>query len=158
MQVRARFVSDHERLEELFKDVLAAFAADDREKSAAAWAEFDSRLLRHMAAEERYLLPKLSRTAPREVRAILEEHGHLRRRLVELGIGVDLHVVRADVARAFIDELRAHASHEDKVLYRLADTELGESDRKSLLRAIVEATVVRVHALTEPRPESGLTK
>jgi hypothetical protein len=57
--------------------------------------------------------------------------------LIELGAGVDLHAIRLDTARAFIDELRAHAKHEDRVLYSWADERVREEDGRSLLALLV---------------------
>jgi hemerythrin superfamily protein len=140
-RIRERFLADHVQLEELLEEVLRAFEADDRERIASLWNQFDARLLAHLAAEEKYMIPPLLRVDPPGARAILEEHEHIRARLTELGAGVDLHIVRLGTARAFIDELRAHANHEDKVLYQWADAHLGESDRATLLRALVDSVV-----------------
>lgn len=94
------------------------------------------------------MIPALLQVNEREARAISAEHRHIRARLTELGAGVDLHIVRLKTVRAFIDELRAHANHEDKMLYQWADEHLGESDRAILLRALVDAVVTRLHANT----------
>jgi hemerythrin superfamily protein len=139
-------LEDHRRLELLFEELLSAFEENDREGVATTWSEFDRRLLAHMNAEERYLIPSLFRVDPRAARTILEEHRHLRARLTELGAGVDLHVVRLEAARGFVDELRAHARNEDRLLYRWADEHVAEADRKSLLKELFGAVSERVRA------------
>jgi hemerythrin superfamily protein len=144
--IRERFLADHVELEELLTGVLRAFEADDRERIATLWNQFDTRLLAHLKTEEKYLIPALMRLNERAARAILEEHRHFRARLTELGAGVDLHIVRLKTARAFIDELRAHANHEDKMLYQWADEHLPEADRTTLLRALVDSVVARLHS------------
>jgi hypothetical protein len=122
--IRDRFLEDHSELEDLFAGLLDAFEANDREGIAQLWNEFDNRLARHLETEERFMIPPLFAFRPRDARAILEEHRHIRSRLVELGCGVDLHTVRVETARGFIEELRAHARHEEDVLYRWADEHL----------------------------------
>jgi hemerythrin-like domain-containing protein len=134
--IRDRFLDDHGQLEALFGRLLDAFGANDREGVARLWAEFDERLSKHLAAEEQFLIPQLAPSRPREARAVLEEHRHIRSRLVELGFGVDLHIVKYETARGFIDELRAHARHEDDVLYRWADEHLAASEQSTLLEAL----------------------
>jgi hypothetical protein len=119
-----RFLDDHAELEDLFGALLDAFAASDREGVARLWAGFDERLARHLDAEERFMIPQLFASRPRDARAILEEHRHIRARLVELGCSVDLHTIRLETVRGFVHELRAHARHEEDALYRWADQHL----------------------------------
>ena len=111
---------DHERLERLFVDLLAAFNADARDDTARLWSEFDTGLCWHMALEERSLLPAFRETESEEANALLLEHEQIRSRLSELGIGLDLHLTRADVMAVFLHLLRTHARREDALLYRWA--------------------------------------
>jgi hemerythrin superfamily protein len=147
-QVRDRLLADHRRLENLFDQLIAAFEANDREAVSSLWTQFDTQLLAHMSVEERYLIPSLLKADDRGARSILKEHEHIRARLTELGAGVDLHIVRVDSARAFVEELRAHARREDELLYKWADEHVAESARRLLLGALIDATVARVHAHT----------
>lgn len=135
--IRERFLSDHREIEKLLERVLAICEDGDREDVAAVWTEFDARLLAHMEAEERHLMPLLQRTNQRAFRVIMEEHKHFRARLTELCTKVDLHTLRLHEVRAFIDALRAHSAHEDKTLYTLADRELQGAERESSLRALL---------------------
>jgi hemerythrin superfamily protein len=146
--IRDHFLADHRRLETLVEEVLAAFEANDRQEVARLWTEFELGLLAHLEAEEVHLIPGLLRVCERDARVIVQEHRHIRTRLTELGVTVDLHTIRLDSARDFIDELRAHSKNEDRLLYRWGDAHLDESERKSLfaalaagLRARVESTV-----------------
>lgn len=148
-QVRDRLMQDHARLERILDQVLAAFEANDQEGVAASWAKFDTELLAHLDAEERFLIPSLFRANPRAAQTILEEHRHIRTRLTELGAGVDLHIVRLTTARAFIEELRAHARNEDRLLYKWADEHVEEADRGLLLHALAKATALEA-ALADP--------
>ena len=131
--LRDLFSADHEELEDLFGALLDAFEANDRQGVALLWTEFDVRLTQHLAAEERFVLPQLFVSCPRDARTIMEEHRHIRSRLSELRFGVDLHTVRLETARGFVDELRAHARHEDGVLYRWAEEHLAAIDRTAVL-------------------------
>jgi hemerythrin-like domain-containing protein len=131
--IRERFLDDHAELEDLFTGLLDAFEANDREGVAQLWNEFESRLAKHLDTEDRFMIPPLFASRPRDARAIVEEHRHIRSRLVELGCGIDLHTVRLDAARGFIDELRAHAHHEEDVLYRWADEHLPAAEQTDLV-------------------------
>ena len=134
--IRDRFLADHRRLEKLLEQLLAAFEANDREDVASLWTTFESGLLAHMEAEEEHLIPALLRLREREARALVHEHRHIRTRLAELGVGIDLHIVRLASARNFIDELRAHAQGEDRLLYQWGDAHLDEAQRQSVLAAL----------------------
>ena len=75
----------------------------------------------------------------RTAMALLQEHKHLRQRLDELSVGVELHVVRAEQARAFASELQAHARHEDRVLYSLADEIEYDADATRIIAEFVSS-------------------
>lgn len=138
--VRQHLRQDHERLEWLLAAVQVAFEGDETESVASTWARFATELIAHIEAEERFLIPTLFRTNQREARALLEEHRYIRARLTELGAEVDLHIVRAHAVRAFIEELRAHARHEDSALYRWADECLEDADRQPLADFLAGST------------------
>lgn len=133
------FLGDHRRLELIFEQVLAAIAEDDREALALAWLDFEVGLLTHLKAEERYLIPSLLNSSPRDAQAIVTEHQHIRTRLADLGAAVDLHTLRLEAAKGFIDELRAHARREDALLYRWADESLAAGERTSLFAALSQS-------------------
>lgn len=143
-RIREKLIADHRRLDQLLEKMVAAIASNDRETIADVFTEFDCRLRTHLEAEERHLIPALLRSDPRAARTIMAEHGHIRSRLLELGSAIDLHTVRLSSATAFASELRAHASHEDNLLYRWADEHLGEADRRSLLHDLVDGVMSRV--------------
>ena len=128
-------IESHEHLNTLFSqllDALAANAPDARE----LWTKLDHELLAHMEAEERFVLPAFARIDREEALALLREHGRIREQLLELGVAVDLHCIRLEQSRAFIETLRAHAGREDNLLYRWADTRLdarlGEATRRHI--------------------------
>lgn len=119
--VRSAFVGDHARMDGRLEAMLAAFDSGDRALALEVWTAFEVQLRNHLTLEERVLMPFVLKRNYRTAMALLQEHKHLRQRLDELSVGVELHVVRADQARAFASELQAHARHEDRVLYSLAD-------------------------------------
>jgi hypothetical protein len=49
---------------------------------------------------------------------------------------VDLHLVRLEAARHFVDELRAHARNEDRLLYRWADDQLDDDAQLATIGAL----------------------
>jgi hemerythrin-like domain-containing protein len=138
---------DHERLEELMNEVLDSFEENDWPTVADAWTRFDADLRAHLDAEERYLVPSLLRADEPVARGILEDHRQFRRRLLELGAGIDLHIVRLGAAKEFVDALRAHAQREDEKLYRFADEHVDEFERRSLLAALFGTVKRRLSAL-----------
>jgi len=136
--LRTLLVRDHERLEALFAQLLDGFREGDRDELRELWTRFDAGLLAHLAAEERYLMPLFERVQPGEAAALLAEHATFRRTLEELGVGVDLHTVKLNVAQAFVDLLRAHAQREDRLLYRWAEREVGEPGQEAMARELTE--------------------
>jgi hemerythrin-like domain-containing protein len=134
--LRGQLIRDHERLVKLFEELRAAFDADAREDAARLWADLDRGLSTHMDFEERHLLPAFRAVDSSEVESLLREHDLIRRRLTELGIGVDLHAVRAEIVADFIALLRAHAQREDDLLYRWAERELPPSAQSAFRPAI----------------------
>ena len=136
--LRGELSRDHNRLDQLFGDLRAAFDADAREDAARLWGELDRGLSAHMEFEERHVLPAFRAVDSVEVDGLLREHDLIRRRLTELGVGVDLHVVRAEIVADFIALLRAHAQREDALLYRWAERELPASTQAKF-RAAAEA-------------------
>jgi hypothetical protein len=118
--IGALLADEHRRLEALFEALVAAFAADARDDICRLWTDLDRTLTAHMALEERLILPEFAKVSPEEAFALLAEHGELRRTLLELGVCVDLHSLRADLAGRFVGRLREHARREDNLLYRWA--------------------------------------
>ena len=153
-RIRESLMADHRRLDELLERMLAAISSDDRQDIADTFTELDCRLRTHLEAEERHLVPGLLRVDPRSGRAIMAEHKHIRTRLLELGAAIDLHTIRLSQASAFAGELKAHANHEDSVLYRWADENLGESERASLLSALVDRVMSSIRAGSRPSVRS----
>ena len=133
--LRGELSRDHERLDQLFSDLRAAFDADAREDAARLWGELDRGLSAHLEFEERHVLPAFRAVDSAEGDRLLREHDLIRHRLTELGVAVDLHTVRAEIVADFIALLRAHAHGEDDLLYRWAERELPASTQEKFLPA-----------------------
>jgi hypothetical protein len=111
-------IASHVAIENLFRDVLAAIESGEAERVVPLWKEFERTISAHLEYEERNMLVDLLVARPREGRVILEEHRHLRARLAELRDALPNIPIAS--ARTFLNEFRAHESHEERVLYRWA--------------------------------------
>jgi hemerythrin-like domain-containing protein len=129
--LRDAMLHDHRRIERLFQSLLRAFQ-DDADEAATLWTQLDAALERHFQMEERELFPELARTHPAATQALVAEHAEMRRELLVLGVGVDLHMTRFDMVQQLVRKLQAHAVREDDVLYRWADEHLTEHKRVTL--------------------------
>ena len=117
-------VRSHQHLRDQVTRLLAALQADARADATALWNEFEHKLLDHMEAEERFVLPAFAHVDYGEAAAVLRDHGLIRESLLELGIAVDLHYIRFERSQSFIDLLFRHAEREESLLYRWADDRL----------------------------------
>ncbi|HKU39447.1 MAG TPA: hemerythrin domain-containing protein [Polyangiales bacterium] len=141
-------MEEHAHLETIFNDLIAAANADARTESALLWTEFDSKLRAHMELEEQLILPAFAREHATEAAAILAEHEQIRSQLVNLGVGVDLHLVRADVIERFIALLRGHAAREDALLYAWTQAHLPAPD-------VLERLLERLHRMPKARSDAA---
>lgn len=117
----------HARLDRLFEQLLDAYRGGDWADVRVVWTRFDHELTTHMALEEAHLLPLLAKVSSGEAAALRSEHGAMRALVAALGVGVDLHMVRDEVAADLVARLREHAAREDHLAYRIADRELGRA-------------------------------
>lgn len=118
--IAARLTKDHEELDALLHSLAQDAKAPFSDALQATWGAFENKLIRHMEAEERFLLPLLEVTDAAEVARIRREHARIRDSLTELGLAVELHTVREANVSELISVLEAHAKHENDALYRLA--------------------------------------
>lgn len=127
--IRQRLLADHEQLEELLGELIAAFETGDREIARDTYRRFEPRLSEHFGVEEQLLFPELAARDPSEVEELRAEHQAIRKRLDELGIGVDLHLTRLPAIRELVADLHRHAAREDGLLYRWADQAFSDPAR-----------------------------
>ena len=122
--LHAFMMHSHERLRDQFTRLLAAMQANARTDVITLWNELEHKLLDHMEAEERFVLPTFAHVDQSEATALLRDHGLIRENLLDLGIAVDLHNIRFERSQDFIDLLLRHAEREERLLYRWADDRL----------------------------------
>ena len=120
-------VRSHEQLRDQVARLLAAMQANARADVTTLWNELEHKLLLHMEAEERFVLPAFAHVDYGEAVALLRDHGLIRENLLELGIAVDLHYVRYERSQEFIALLLRHAEREERLLYRWGDDRLSPS-------------------------------
>lgn len=118
--IRAKLAKDHEELDALLRRLAEDIESPSKGELQATWAAFETRLIRHLEAEERFLLPLLEASNPAEVARTRAEHALIRDAIAELGIAVELHSAREPNITELIGFLRQHAKHEDEALYQLA--------------------------------------
>lgn len=141
--LRALLTREHRELDQLFEALLEALQADARQDALRLWTAFDDGLCRHMALEEKELLPRLQEENPREVEALLAEHAQIRTKLIDLGVGVDLHEMHVQTVSDFIEELRRHAKREDALAYRWAEKNLPAAARDAMREGVAAARLQR---------------
>jgi hemerythrin superfamily protein len=144
--LRDHLLADHRLVEQALEQLVAAFEADDRERMRELWTTFEAQLLAHLETEERFVMPGFLAKNARGARAIAEEHKHIRRRMTEIGTAVELHVVRLETLRAFIEELRAHARTEENLLYQWVDENMSEPEKTSILHELARMVEAKLKA------------
>jgi hemerythrin-like domain-containing protein len=132
--IAARLTQDHEQLEALMRRLAEDAEAPVSAVLANTWTTLETKLVRHMEAEERFLLPLIEASNPHEVKRIQLEHARIRDLLSELGLAVELHTIRRPHVDELLETLRAHAKHEDEALYCLA----GEKASRAVEHSIAE--------------------
>lgn len=125
-----RLIADHERLEELFEELLANVHCGDCAVMTETWATFEHALLGHLGFEERLLLPDFAVGHPTAARAIVAEHAMIREEIDLLWVELQLHVLREARVQAFVELLREHAARETTTLYPWASERHAGQDRQ----------------------------
>lgn len=151
-RIQEELRADHARLERLVTELVDTVEGADEPTIQQMWSRFESGLLAHFDAEERYILPLLERDHAAEVRGIRDEHDRIRRLMAELGVRADLHTLRKDVVDELIAALRAHAEREDRTLYPLADAAADVGTRERLFDALRRETRRRLEGLSGRAP------
>lgn len=137
-RLRAVMCADHERLERMFRGVVAIMHIGHRDEVRAAWLALEAGLIHHLDVEERYILPAFSERFPQEAAHICAEHDEIRKSLVQLGIALDLHELREEAASQFITKLRKHAAREDMFFYVWAEAHLPEEAKRTFVHRFRE--------------------
>jgi Hemerythrin HHE cation binding domain len=160
MNVRTKLVHDHETLDALLVQLAEEAQDSDRPALQTTWNELESRLIAHINAEERFLLPLIEGDHPGEVAQTLREHCEIRDLIAELGLAIELHTAREPDIRRLVDLLRAHAKHEEAALYILAGDKASttvEHSISSTLKAAVRS-VLRTTSHETPSSKQVVTR
>jgi hypothetical protein len=121
----------HRELELGCLEMLTGLADVGRQLSLR-WERIEYAILEHMAAEERMLFSVYQHTDPGTARALLDEHELLRERALEIGLAIHLRTIRSEHLQQFVDKLRGHARHEEVSMYRWAQRNLDQNQRRTL--------------------------
>lgn len=124
MRAGAILRRDHERLEKIYDDLLAAYRSGEWELVRQQWDVFEPALRTHMETEEHDVFPELRAINRDEADALLANHAELRRLLGTLGVTLDLHAFPIGDAQELIARLRAHSAREESLLYPWMDRAL----------------------------------
>jgi len=157
MNVRTKLVHDHETLDALLVQLSEEAEDSDRPALQATWNDFETRLVAHLNAEERYLLPLIEADNPREVAQTRREHGEIRDLIAELGLAIELHTARKPDICRLVDLLRAHAKHEEAALYTLAGDRASSTVEHSISATLKDAVRSVLHITGHETPSAKHT-
>jgi len=144
--VRHALLTQHVVLEGALKDLNDSAMSMDPRPLQAAWATFESNLLRHLELEENTIIPLFAATNPDEAHRLLSEHDRIRDVVFELGLRCDLHAVRKAGIDRLARMLRSHAEYEDATLYRWVEEHATIDTRRHLLSLLVKTLRSELHA------------
>ena len=128
---------DHQRLDAMLGAVLELVHLDERRELDQRWAAYEDGLLAHLDAEETYLIPGLAVHDAELASRILADHARFRTQLAQVGVGLQLHIVREDQLLELASDLRAHASMEEGPFYAWADTAMPPSSFDAVVRRLL---------------------
>lgn len=136
-------LAEHHRALDEQLDRLVVRAQEGEAELRAEWTAFERELLRHLEQEEAEILPAFARHDAAEARAILAEHAQIRQSLLEMGLSLDLHCLRAEAVQELVRQLKAHARREDGAFYTWAAANVAPSTWQSIKRSLKEAAQAR---------------
>jgi hypothetical protein len=129
----------HRALDEQLDRLVTRAQAGDANDLRAEWTAFERGLLRHLEQEEAEILPAFARHDRAEASAILAEHAEIRGALLEMGLDLDLHCLRAEAVQDFARRLKAHARREDAGCYPWAAGHVTPGTWRSIKRSLRDA-------------------
>jgi hemerythrin-like domain-containing protein len=141
--LRALLARDHRELDQLFDALPNALRADARDDARRLWTAFDDGLCRHMALEEKHILPVLQQQDADEATQLSREHDEIRAKLAEIGVGIDLHEVGPQTISDFTEQLRRHAHREEALAYRWAEANLPMAEQQKIRTGLSTASALR---------------
>jgi len=137
--IRARLLADHHRdLDRQFEELVTRARAGDGGDLRCEWIAFERELLRHLDVEEAEILPGFAQHDPGGAQAILADHAAIRREVLEMGMSLDLHLVRAEAIEGFVRRLKEHARREEMTLYEWAGPHVEPARWRSIGRHLID--------------------
>ena len=129
----------HRDLDERIDRLVARAQEGDPIELRTEWTMFERELLRHLELEEVEILPGFARQDAAGARAILADHAEIRSTLLEMGLNLDLHFLRAEVVEDFVQRLKAHARREVAALYPWAGRHIAPGGWRSIEQNLRDA-------------------
>jgi len=129
----------HRELDACIERLIARVGDGDPTELRPEWSTFERALLRHLEQEEAEILPGFARDDPAGARAILAEHADIRGALLDMGVNLDLHLLRAEQVERFVGQLRAHAKREEAALYAWAERHIDPRGWQAIKRSLRDA-------------------
>lgn len=139
--LKERLQGEHLHHQELFDALLNRVHAGDAAGSQEAWTAFEQAMRAHMELEEAEILPLFERKNAEDAALVRAEHDRIRLLLSDMGMGLDLHIVREEKVNDLVQFLKRHAQYENQLLYAWASEELPEGQRQTLLDRLKGAVV-----------------
>jgi hypothetical protein len=126
----------HAELDQRLSALVTRAQGGDPVQLRGEWSAFEQELLAHLDLEEAEVLPAFARHDGAAALAVLDEHAAIRAQLLEMGMNLDLHLVSAERVEKLVEQLRAHARHEEQALYAWTRHNLHGDGRKMLAGAL----------------------
>ncbi|MES1178216.1 MAG: hemerythrin domain-containing protein [Myxococcales bacterium] len=146
--LKAQLVADHAALEGILSKLANTLESNaPTPQLCDEWTRFERSLRDHLDTEERLIFPILANADRGEVEALRKDHQHIRNALAELGVAVELHVLRKASVDELICFLHEHSQREERWAYRCVENHAA-SHRP--LRAMFERRAAR-HELDQTR-------
>ena len=140
----AGLLAEHHRdLDRRLDELVSRAQECDVTELRCQWTAFERELLRHLELEEAEILPGFAQHDAAGARAILADHAEIRSELLEMGVSLDLHLLRAEAVEGFVRRLKAHARREEAALYAWAEHHFGTGRWSSIKRSLADAAGAR---------------
>lgn len=131
-----RVLADHHReIEAACKQLVAYTLADDPAALIAEYRRFERAVRDHIEAEQATLTAYAERE-PDDARRLVDDHEVLRRLLLQLGVEVELHAIRAEQVAELVEFLHDHAAREERGLYPWIAAHGSPAHQRRLFRRI----------------------
>lgn len=134
--LRSALARDHDHLATSFERLRDFVKGCDLTPARDEWDALEPAVLRHLDAEDMFLLPAFERADAIEAKAIRDEHTHIRQKLGEIGLAFDLHLVRLEEIERLGDFLNKHVARETASMYKWAAADWNHFLARSMLRRL----------------------